>query len=632
MRSLAFCLAVTVLLSAALPPAPARAMSTAKEVAIGEAQNKQIDDENNIITDPFLTDWVNGIGAKLAANRYRTDITYRFEILGVDDINAFALPGGFMHADLGLLNFVGSDDELAAVLGHEMGHVERRHVITLNTKANILSVLIGVLSILSPIAYLFGGYGGELAINKLSREDELQADQYGLLLMRRAGYDPQGAVDLMAHLAKLSEGGPQESRTDVWLEDHPEPKDRIAHLEGYPGLNNPSAAQITAYAIHDQDEGRYSYARVRLQQALAKDPGNALARAHAAEVAVALTDVPGPALRAVASTQAQDVYGLGEISAAVARAEALTKADAGLAAQRAKSSSTDLETLFNLLQGQTNGAPNLGSPKKAGNNLAQAIDGLHHIARAINGTLSMTQDVLSNAGSLAAQNMEPLHNMAGSLAAASLSDTTRVLLPSYPLLASRLSAAGDHFVRAVDDARAAIAMSNDAVKQLGTFLAALNAVDTTGGDIAAKNMPPIAQAMTAALTSWDAAQAMAQRASDLMYAAQTATLSANLSLLDLYSSPARYDAYRKAVAFRFPGVTLPDYEAVAGSAVTPGELGCDAWLSYETKEPVERFIAEETASGVSCPDIALARHLFGESMEIAEGLLYEDYIEVPERP
>ena len=117
MRLIALVLAASLLWGIASPVAPAAAMSTAKEVSLGAGISKQIDDENVLITDPFLVNWVDGVGGKLAANRYRQDINYQFEILDTDEINAFALPGGFMHADMGLLNFVGSDDELAAVLG-----------------------------------------------------------------------------------------------------------------------------------------------------------------------------------------------------------------------------------------------------------------------------------------------------------------------------------------------------------------------------------------------------------------------------------------------------------------------------------------------------------------------------------
>jgi predicted Zn-dependent protease len=643
MRLIALALTFALLATLATPLAPAQAMSTAKEVAIGQSQSDQIDQENIIFTDPFLTNWVNGVGGKLAAERYRTDINYRFEVLDDSDINAFALPGGFLHADLGLLNFVGSDDELAAVLGHEMGHVERRHVITLNEKGDILAVLIGVLSILSPIAYAFGGYGGELTMNKLSREDELQADQYGLLLMTRAGYDPQSNVDLMAHLGALDAGGPQPGKSDKWMEDHPEPQDRIAHLEGYPELDNPSASSIVEDAIHDQAEGRYSYAQARLQLALKKAPGNQLALAHLGEVQDALkyTEIdiamrkhgaPAPSeARAVADTLTVDALSIGDLASRLTRAQAVAQADAHMASARARDSRTDIETLFNALSGQTNDTPNLGSAKTKTNNLGKMIAGLQHLTKDINGTLDTSQDVLGNAGGLAAENLVPLKDMANSIASGPPSEKTRALLPYYPQLAANLQESADQILSGVDDARAAVSMGNDSVKLLAAFLGALNSVDTSSGDIPQKEMPKIQAAYDAATTAWDGALALAQRGSNLVYGGQTTTLSANITLLDLYSSSERYDWYRKAIAFRLPGVSLPDYDSVVASGITPGELGCDAWISYETKQSVSQLLALERSNGSSCADVAIGQNLFGESMEIAEGLLYEDYIETPSK-
>src|ERR1700674_328552 len=239
----------------AMPSAPARAMSTSAEISQGEGLNKQIDRQSLLVTDPFLTTWVTGIGGKLAQYRVRQDITYRFTVINSNEINAFALPGGFIHLDLGLLNTVSSDDELASVMGHEMGHVERRHVVTLRQKGNLLSILIGVLSILTPIAYIFGGYGGDLVFYKFSRQDELQADQYGLLLMSRAGYDPQSTADVLSKL-----GGQEGSaHPDKYFASHPGAKDRVAHVLGYPELSQTNAPQLTAQALHDTDEGRFSY-------------------------------------------------------------------------------------------------------------------------------------------------------------------------------------------------------------------------------------------------------------------------------------------------------------------------------------------------------------------------------------
>lgn len=634
MRFTAILLAALLLAGIIMPALPAAAMSTAKEVAQGQDINKQIADENTLVTDPFLTNWVNGIGAKLAENRYRTDINYRFEILNTDEINAFALPGGFMHADMGLLNFVGSDDELAAVLGHEMGHVERRHVVTLSQKATVLGILIGVISILSPIASMLGGYGGDLAFGKFSRQDELQADRYGLLLMSRAGYDPQSNVDLMAHLGKM-EGNAPESRADKALRSHPPPQDRIAHLMGYPELNNPSVDQIVAEAIHDESEGRYSYARARLELALKRSPNHKLAESHLATVQVALHDagvqVSELHPRSVAFFHELDAFSIGDTATRLAKAQAITRDDAGLARDRAKSARGDMQTLFNSLEGQTHSIPNLGPSKKKGNNLSKAIAGLAHITRDINDTLNMSQDVLGTAPGLIAENLGPLKDMADSISDGPPTAKTRALLPQYPSIAANLSAGSDQLVSAVDDARASIAMGSDSVHKLSDFLAALNALDTTRGDIADKDMGKVQIALDAAAASWDAVAAMALKAANITYAAQTETLSTQITLLDLFSSRERYEAYRRALAFRFPGVQTPDYQTVLNSGVTPGELGCTTWIAYETKDRVSTLLRNQRATGLACADLALRRNLFTESMEVAEGLLYEDYIEVPEK-
>jgi Zn-dependent protease with chaperone function len=632
MRFIAIILAATLLAGIAMPATPAAAMSTSKEISLGQGLNKQIDDENVIVTDPFLKSWVENIGAKLAANRYRQDIDYRFEILDDDSINSFALPGGFIHVNSGLLNFVSSDDELAAVMGHEMGHVERRHVITLQEKEQVLGILIGVVSILSPIASALGGMGGDPTMGKLSRHDELQADQYGLLLMTRAGYDPQSNIDLMAGMMKM-EGNGSVSRSDKWLLDHPVAQDRIAHLEGYPELDNPPADQIIADAIHDEEEGRYSYARARFQTALKKAPSNQLATAHLAHVDVALKEAGAPGTlheRSVAYTQTLDAFGMGDTATKLAKAQAISADDAHLALERAKSSHSDMQSLFNQLEGQTHSVPNLGSPKKQGNNLSIAVNGLTHITKDINGTLGNIGDVLGGAPGLAHENLGPLKDMADSIGNGPPTEKTRALLPYYPSLSVSLAVGADQFVDGVDDARAAISMADDDVRALADYFAVLNSLDTTSGDISAKDMPRVQTALNTATAAWDAAYAMSQRASNLVYGAQTRTLSANVTLLDLYSSSERYQAYRRAMAFRFPGVQLPDYQTVLRSGITAGELGCDAWIAFETKEQVAQLMRIGRNEGLTCADMALQRNLLTESMEIAEGLLYEDYIEVPE--
>ena len=260
-RSIATGLIALTLLQAS----PALAMSTAQEIAQGAKENQSIDVQSVVLHDPFLTSWVDRIGQSLAQHRIRRDITYRFTIIDDQSINAFAIKGGYVHVNIGLLNFVSSDDDLAATLGHEMGHVELHHVTKSDNAGTIIGVLETLLSIFSIPAAILGSIGGDLAQEKYSRMDELQADKYGLGIMAQAGYDPQAAVDVMRRLG-LTDPGP-ETRVEKAFIDHPVPSDRVAHLLGYPQLDAVPAPETVARAMHDVTEGRYSYAQTVLHGA-----------------------------------------------------------------------------------------------------------------------------------------------------------------------------------------------------------------------------------------------------------------------------------------------------------------------------------------------------------------------------
>jgi predicted Zn-dependent protease len=633
MRFVALTLIAAMLWSAVVAAMPTQslAMSTAAEIALGKQENAEVDAQSVISTDPFLTHWVQSTGANLAKYRARTDIDYHFEIIDSNDINSFAMAGGFIHVNMGLLNFVSSDDELAAVLGHEMGHVERRHVVTLNQKGNLLSILVGVLSILSPIGYFLSGYGGDLAYYKFSRLDELQADQYGLLLMSRAGYDPQSTADVLSKLGGL-EGS---ANTDKYFEDHPGAQDRVAHVLGYPELSQTNAPQLTAQALHDSDEGRFSYALTKFDRALALAPSDPLANSAKSGVLVALkSDGAGAAPSQQVLSPLVGQPGDPSIAAAasdVAAAATLNNANLALANDRSATASREIEDFVRQLNALGGSVPNLGNSKAKGNNLSKAIDGLNRLDRDVDGTIDQTSDVISTAPGLLNDVNGTLRDMAGPLRAGPLSAKYRTLLPLYPSAAAALGAASDQLVGAIDSARGAVSTASDSVQSLADYLTALNKVVTTNGDIAAKDMPGVQSALDKALAAWENSKNLADQASNAMYAAQSRQLSARLDLLDLYSSPQRYESYRKALEFRFADVAIPDYATAQALNATPGELGMAAWLSYETKTPVATLIKQAQDAGVSCADLTLQRNLFGESLEIAEGLLLQDYIDTPQK-
>ena len=145
-------IALSIAMLSATIPAPALALPTSTEVQIGKEYDKQITDSNVIVTDPLLNQWVNDISNKLWAQTARKDVPYSIKILDVADINAFSTLGGYIYINEGTLDFVQSDDELAGIIGHETGHIERRHAVTAQNKASILNVLFGIGSLFSPFA------------------------------------------------------------------------------------------------------------------------------------------------------------------------------------------------------------------------------------------------------------------------------------------------------------------------------------------------------------------------------------------------------------------------------------------------------------------------------------------------
>src|SRR5580700_8389917 len=261
-----------VSLLCAICPAPIGATSTQAEIAMGQAEDQQIVGGSVIETDPLLNAYVQKIAGNLWKQVDRKDVPYNIKVIKDTEVNSFATMGGYVYINEGLIDFVQSDDEFAGVIGHETGHIERRHVLTSNSKAEILNILFGIASIFSPILYEFGGLAEEGLLMKMSREDEIQADRYGLQLMSRAGYDPEAMVTIMAHLGVLRDE--HDDAVSKYLEDHPDPKARVAHLMGYPELDPTTVTPVQelVQASSDEERARYDFARLRLDELLKTDP------------------------------------------------------------------------------------------------------------------------------------------------------------------------------------------------------------------------------------------------------------------------------------------------------------------------------------------------------------------------
>ena len=142
-----------------------------------------------------------------------------------------------MYINEGLIDFVQSDDEFAGVIGHETGHIERRHVLTSQAKLEGLNLLFGIASLFSPIIYEFGNLMEAGAFAKIERADELQADRTGLQLMSRAGYDPDNMKTMLEHLTIL--GDEHNDLVNKYLQDHPAPGARVNHSAATPNWIRP---------------------------------------------------------------------------------------------------------------------------------------------------------------------------------------------------------------------------------------------------------------------------------------------------------------------------------------------------------------------------------------------------------
>jgi len=201
--------------------------STDKEVQMGQAISRQVEKEYKLVDDPLIQKRVEDIGKKIASVCDRKDIDYYFKVLDDEEINAVSLPGGFVYVNKGLIDKVASDDELAGVLAHEVGHIVARHSI------KKLQALQGysILRILVAVAPQSGAVGNaaDAAFTELllgyAREDELLADQLGTRYTKLAGYDPHGMISFLEKLQEINRRKPLMPKS--YFKTHPYVPDRI---------------------------------------------------------------------------------------------------------------------------------------------------------------------------------------------------------------------------------------------------------------------------------------------------------------------------------------------------------------------------------------------------------------------
>jgi len=207
------------------------------DIRLGEQLAKEVEGDVVLLRHSALTQLVNSIGTRLkdhspepAFRRF----TYTFHVVDSPEVNAFALPGGPIYVNSGIIELCDNEDQLAAVIGHEMSHVAARHATEMLTTQNLTQVALLAAVMVSPvpippIAWEGAKLGYVLGLLKYSRGKEAEADRLGLELMNAAGYDPTEMANMFRKLAEQRHSLP--SLVERFVSSHPLDEDRMRAAE-----------------------------------------------------------------------------------------------------------------------------------------------------------------------------------------------------------------------------------------------------------------------------------------------------------------------------------------------------------------------------------------------------------------
>ena len=231
-------------------------MSEAQEIQLGQEMDAQVKREMGVYEDADLQRYVADIGMRLARASERPNLPWHFTVVDEPAVNAFALPGGYIYITRGILPFLNDEEQMAGVLGHEIGHVTARHSAQQYTKATSAGVGLTLLSIFVPEARPLQG-AAETALGvlflKYGRDDELQADRLGTQYTAKSGWDPRGVGGMLRTLERLDAASGSSKGVPNWLSTHPSPADRVQKVMAFIE-SNPSAVGT---AGRSTDEAEY---------------------------------------------------------------------------------------------------------------------------------------------------------------------------------------------------------------------------------------------------------------------------------------------------------------------------------------------------------------------------------------
>ncbi|MFM8781172.1 MAG: M48 family metallopeptidase, partial [Gemmatimonadota bacterium] len=207
------------------------AVSTQQEVEMGAGYAQQIERQLPLVEDAELTRYINVLGDSIARIADARNLDWSFRIVDSPDVNAFAIPGGFIYINRGLIERATSLSQVAGVIGHEIGHVTMRHSIKQMQKAQGTNLGVTLVCVLTSVcnneaSQAMINIGASAAFASFSRQDEDEADAEGVTYMVDAGIDPNGIPEMFQIL--LDERTRKPGALDAWFRSHPLEESRIA--------------------------------------------------------------------------------------------------------------------------------------------------------------------------------------------------------------------------------------------------------------------------------------------------------------------------------------------------------------------------------------------------------------------
>ncbi len=245
-------------------------MDEQAEITEGAKAHQGVLQEYGVLANPALQTYVNDIGQRLARLSHRNQLKWTFTVLDSPEINAFALPGGYIYVTRGIMAYLDSEAELAGIIGHEIGHVTARHGAQRATRqqnaglgvlaATVFGVLFEGATGVQGAAQAASQLGQTVAAGRVarySREQETQADQLGAEYLARNGYNPRNMIDVIAVLKRQEQFVTDQAKAqgkpvgggDSWLASHPSNDQRLADIQRV-------AATYTG-TYSDDFQGRY---------------------------------------------------------------------------------------------------------------------------------------------------------------------------------------------------------------------------------------------------------------------------------------------------------------------------------------------------------------------------------------